>query len=127
MPETMDIYLVQHPDTVPDKDPRGDDYASPKDFLRNMLKAYKEGIPVKDISDFIERVMVEFFSKGKLVKKMVIGAHGAGLPNGYGNFHIGREFIQDDEEGQQKLERTPGSRPGVRPPCGRLHHGLQDR
>jgi hypothetical protein len=104
MPETMDIYLVQSPDVVPESD-GNPDHDSPKDFLRNMLKAYKTGIPVRDVPDFVSRVMLEYFTKGKPVKKMVIGSHGAGLPNGYGHFYIGHEFIADDKEGCEKLEK----------------------
>ena len=70
-----------------------------------MLKAYKTGIPVRDVSDFVGRVMHEYFSKGKPVKKMVIGSHGTGLANGYGIFHIGRDIIMDDDDGQEKLDK----------------------
>jgi len=104
MPETMDLYLVQSPDVVPESD-GNPDHDSPKDFLRNMLKAYKDSIPVRDTADFRARVLVEFFSKRKLIKKMVIGSHGTGLPNGYGIFHIGRDIIMDDDDGRQKLDQ----------------------
>jgi hypothetical protein len=104
MPETMDIYLVQSPDVVPESD-GVPDHDSPKDFLRNMLKAYKTGIPVRDTPDFVGRVLYEYFSRAKLVKKMVIGSHGTGLPTGYGIFHIGRDIIMDDDDGHKKLEK----------------------
>ena len=107
MPETMDIYLVQSPDVVPESD-RNPDHDSPKDFLRNMLKAYKTGIPVRDVPDFVGRVMLEYFTKGKPVKKMVIGSHGAGLPNGYGHFYIGHEFIADDAKRGTRNSRNSG-------------------
>jgi hypothetical protein len=106
MPGTMDIYLVQSPTVVPESD-GNPDHDSPRDFLRNMLKAYRKEIhhPVKDISDFVGRVMFEYISRRKLVKKMVIGSHGSGLATGYGLFYIGKDLIMDDDDGHQKLER----------------------
>ena len=126
MPETMDIYLIQSPDVVAERD-RRPDHDSPRDFVRNMLKAYETGIPVKDISDFVGRVMLEYFTKGKPVKKMVIGSHGAGLPNGHGYFYIGSQMHHGRRRWARETRETSDSRADLHPRCQRLHHGLQDR
>lgn len=102
--KTMNLYLIQSPDTVPSSD-GNPDHDNPKDFLRNMLAAYRHSIPVRDIGDFVGRVLAEFFGRRRLVKKLIIGAHGYGLPSGVGLFYIGKEIIMNDDDGEKKLER----------------------
>ena len=55
----MDIYLVQSPDVVPDTivQPR-----ESKDFLNNMLDAYKPA-PSKHTRDFVARSLRVLFRK----------------------------------------------------------------
>jgi hypothetical protein len=88
--ETMDLYLIQSPVVLPDDD-------NLRGYNRDLLKAYKNSIPVRDIGDFISRILMEVMKRHRLIKKLVIGSHGTGLPTGYGLFYIGRDKIQTGE------------------------------
>jgi hypothetical protein len=90
--ETMDLYLIQTPDSC-----SGDENAS--GYLKDLLSAYRNSVPVRDIQDFILRVITESLQRRRQIKKLVIGSHGAGLgPGRRGSFYIGKNIIDRDEE-----------------------------
>jgi hypothetical protein len=87
----VELYLVQDPDSAwpPTEDK--------KDYDRDLLKAYKNSIPVSDITDFIGRCRQEVKEAGgDLIDLLVIGSHGwggeIGQP-GSGGFYIGQNRI----------------------------------
>src|SRR5262245_59139934 len=96
---TMDLYLIQDPDVV------WDDGNSPKGYNRDLLRYYKNSIPIRDIWDFVGRITFEVARKRRLIKNLIIGAHGSGLPDGTGNFKIGRTWIiaGDDDSSRRDL------------------------
>jgi hypothetical protein len=97
MSNGIELYLIQSPETAfpADDNTRG--------YNKDLLKAYRNSIPVRDIEDFILRVDVEVASKRRLISKLVIGSHGTGIPTGYGNFHIGKDTIDQDDD--KKIDR----------------------
>src|SRR5690348_2866036 len=103
--KTMNLYLIQSPEVFSYWSPRDSDEDDPRDALKNMLKAYRGSIPVRDVGNFVGRVFTEYFRQHLPIKKMVIGTHGTGLNNGYGLFYIGKDMIMDDDDGHEKLER----------------------
>ena len=59
---------------------------------------------MRDISDFIQRVLTAVVTRRRLISKLVIGSHGAGIPSGFGKFYIGLNTIdQDDDEKINRL------------------------
>src|SRR4051794_24534792 len=86
----MDLFLIQDPAGV---DPGGG-------YNKDLMKYYKNSIPVRDISDFVYRVNLEFMQRRLPIRNMIIGSHGGGWPNnkgGGGFFRIGKTFIEDDD------------------------------
>jgi len=96
--KTMNMYLIQSPDTVwqGSQDPLDPGYN------RDLLKYYRKkgGQPVQDIGDFIKRIYVEVTQRKALIKKLVIGSHGTGEPGNAGYFRLGTTIISsgDDKE-----------------------------
>jgi hypothetical protein len=60
---------------------------------------------VRDIDDFVGRVLAASFMAGKKVTKLVIGSHGSGIDSGYGNFHIGKTVINTDPDDYKMLKQ----------------------
>lgn len=112
---TVDLYLIQAPESMLDEPARaGED--NPRTFLKSLLKAYPDSIPVRDIRDFVNRVLAESLAKHRLIKKLVIGSHGYGdLATGYGQFYIGREIIISDKESWEKLDSLKVLAPAFAP------------
>src|SRR5262245_44627081 len=97
MSDGIELVLIQSPETAfPNDD-------NTRGYNRGLLKAYKNSIPVKDISDFIQRVYDAVATKQRLISKLVIGSHGMGLPSGGGHFYIGLNRIDVDED--EKINR----------------------
>jgi hypothetical protein len=98
MSDGIELYLIQSPETAfpADDNTRG--------YNRDLFKAYRNGIPVSDITNFIHRVLIEVAVKRRRISKLVIGSHGSGIPSGYGHFYIGLNRIdQDDDEKINRL------------------------
>jgi hypothetical protein len=73
--KTIDLYVVQAPG-FPGQ--FGANRQNPDDFLWNMLGALPDSVPVKDVQNFINRVHVEFFSRQRPIRNLVIAGHGSG-------------------------------------------------
>src|SRR5262245_14336636 len=93
----IELYLIQSPETAfpADDNTRG--------YNRDLLKYFRNSIPVKDITDFILRVTREVHRSRRLISKLVIGSHGSGLPSGVGHFYIGGNTIAYDDDA--KIDR----------------------
>jgi hypothetical protein len=92
--KTMDLYLIQSPEAAfPDED-------NVRGYNRDLLRYFKNSVPIIDLGDFICRIAREVGARRRLIKKLVIGSHGAGFGDGYGYFHIGKTLIRtgDDKE-----------------------------
>jgi hypothetical protein len=87
--KTIDLYLIQSPQVVPDDD-------NLRGYNRDLLRAYKNSIPIQDVNQFIGVIIAQVFSRGRKIKKLVIGSHGTGLPTGYGLFYIGKTAFTID-------------------------------
>jgi len=86
--KTFDLYLVQTPDAVPEvyKENRGANTAMFKYYHRR----YRGNTHyVKDIHDFVGRVLAEYFQRRRKLRKLIIGSHGVGTDTHYGEFWIG--------------------------------------
>src|SRR5262245_41342552 len=92
MSNGIELYLIQSPETAfPDDD-------NTRGANRALLKVYRNSIPVSDISDFIQRVLIEVVTRRRLISKLVIGSHGTGIPSGFGQFYIGLNTISVDDD-----------------------------
>jgi hypothetical protein len=105
---SMELYLIQSPDLeFPNQDPDSD---PPADALRYLSRYYNNSMPVRDTKEFVGRVLLYYFQQRRLVKKLIIGSHGAGLPpyragiSGTGHFFIGKDYITTEEGDRAKLE-----------------------
>ena len=86
--KTMDLVLIQDPNHIPqglltyDRDQED----HPSGYLKDLLRYYREGIPVKDIAEFCGRIFAEVSLRKRLVKNLIVGSHGAhtGGKNGVG-------------------------------------------
>ena len=98
--ETIDLYLIQDPDVVfPDND-------NTRGFNRELLRYYNNSIRIKNIWEFIFRLNVEVTVRRKLIKKLIIGSHGSGIPSGYGTFHIGSTLLNHEDDDINLLKRV---------------------
>jgi hypothetical protein len=95
--ETIDLYLVQAPDTAGSARAGLDD---PRDFPENLLGALPAAAPVTDIKDLRNRVHREFFSRQRLIRNLIIACHGSGRigfqGRTYGEIHIGNSTLTPD-------------------------------
>jgi len=87
----MDIVLVQAPS-----------HFMPG-YNEDLLKYYRNSIAVNNIEDFINRVISEVIVRKRLIRTMVIGSHGHGIPSGYGHFKIGRTFVDTTDDGYKEI------------------------
>jgi hypothetical protein len=86
MSDEMDLYLIQSPDVLLDDD-------NLRGYNKDLLRAYKNSIPVTDMWDFIGRLTIEVTTHHRLIKKLVIGSHGAGIVEGTGHFFLGGTML----------------------------------
>jgi hypothetical protein len=108
MPDGIELYLIQSPDVA---FPANDNV---RDYNRYLLKYYETSIPVRNITDFITRVIVEVGARKRRISKLVIGSHGDGVPYGTGYFHIGETLI-DNEDKHNRIDRLKNLAPFFEP------------
>jgi hypothetical protein len=91
--DTMDLYLIQDPADYP----KSKDDGNYTGYLQDLLNAHKNSISVHDVRDFVQKVMTQYMIRCRRIKKMVIGAHGAGGASGFGGmFRIGKSWVTRD-------------------------------
>jgi hypothetical protein len=89
--KTIDIVVIQTPEKCVS--------ATDKDNCEGYLSAlstyyqYNSATTVKDIPDFINRIIAKVGSSGGRIKNLVIGSHGAG--GHYAYFRIGNDIIDN--------------------------------
>jgi hypothetical protein len=100
----MNLYLIQSPEAVwqGGRDPLDRGYNS--DLLRYFHR--KGSLPIQDIGDFINRVFTEVTRRQALIRKLVIGSHGAGEPNNVGHFRLGTTIITSGDDKEIQLMGT---------------------
>src|SRR5438552_2113195 len=96
---TMDLYLIQSPDVT------WDNGHGEKDYTRDLLRYYRNSIPIRDVWDFVGRITFEVAAQRRLIKNLVIGSHGSGNPQTRsGIFMIGRTYMTATVENDSDKE-----------------------
>jgi hypothetical protein len=104
----MDLYLIQDPKTpLPrDPDPEVDD---PSGYNEHLLRYYRNSVPIRNIQDLLDRIRYEVTTRKRLIKRLIIGSHGAyvypypGARSGTGYFYIGKTYISESSDDEMML------------------------
>jgi len=86
----FDLYLVQSPAVV-------DKQFYDKGYNNDLLEHYDGSVAVKNIYEFVVRAQFEVAMREKYIRKLVIGAHGAGSWSGGGFFYIGSNVVTSSD------------------------------
>jgi len=97
----LELYLITDPATENQKDSNATGY------LQDLLDNYQpEGaMAVRNVDDFVNRVVAVCLLTGKKVRKLVIGCHGNGLDTGSGVFHIGATPYVSSKDDAEELKK----------------------
>ncbi|BDC51442.1 hypothetical protein F183_A37580 [Bryobacterales bacterium F-183] len=95
--DTFDLVLIQDPNNIPqrllDYNPKIHDH--PADYLNALKSYFRQGVTIGNMNEFCGRIFAEVSLRKRLIKNLVIGAHGGYEDGKYegGHFYIGSTVI----------------------------------